>query len=275
MPRIISRASFVCHHYIAAMREWVKGEFGAFPATHWSLVARAADAATGREALDALLRQYLPALRARLVVERGIHPDKTEDLLQGFIADKILERELLARADQTLGRFRSFILTSLDRYLVDQSRSALTQRNNPCQGPMLALSEVGDFAPTGGRRRFQDGFDQAWGKQVIAEAIDRMRKECEGLGRSDLWGVFQARVLGPTIDGAPAMPYDDLVRQFGFSSPEQASNVLVTAKRMFARMFRAVVAECAQDGPDAEAELTELRVALAGGSAGGRMIPRI
>ena len=260
------------------MREWVNGEFGVFPATHWSLVARAvsaADVAAGREALEALLRQYLPALRARLVVERRIHPEKAEDLLQGFIADKVLEKELLARADRKLGRFRSFILTSLDRYLVDQSRTALAQRNNPCGGPMLALSEVADFARPPGRRRLQDGFDQAWGKQVIAEAINRMREECTGLRRCDLWEVFQARVLGPAIDDTPPLPYDELVRQFGFSSPEQASNVLVTAKRMFARMLRAVVSEYAGEEADVEEELAELRVALAGDGASERMIPRI
>jgi hypothetical protein len=45
-------------------------------------------------------------------------------------------------------------------------------------------------------------------------------------------------------------------------SPEQASNVLITAKRMFARALRSVVAKYADAG-DVETEIRDLKSILA------------
>src|SRR5437762_6995431 len=91
-----------------------------FPETSWTEVERAgAEGADGpRDALGGLLRRYMPALRARLVIEKGIQADAAGDLLNGFLADKVLERDLVARADRSRGRFRTFLLTALDRYVV-------------------------------------------------------------------------------------------------------------------------------------------------------------
>jgi hypothetical protein len=50
---------------------------GRFPTTHWSLVARAGQDGgdARREALDQLLRRYLPALRAHLIFGRRMPPE--------------------------------------------------------------------------------------------------------------------------------------------------------------------------------------------------------
>ena len=54
----------------------------------------------------------------------------------------------------------------------------------------------------------------------------------------DIWGVFEARVLGPLFQNAEPVPYEQIVARFGFKSPAQASNVLVSARRMFERVLR-------------------------------------
>src|SRR5437763_498542 len=97
-----------------------------FPETSWTAIGEVwAEGPNGpRHALGALLKRYMPALRARLVIEKGIAPDKAGDLLSGFTADKILERNLISRADRSRGRFRTFLLTALDRYVVDEHRAA-------------------------------------------------------------------------------------------------------------------------------------------------------
>src|SRR5947208_800763 len=104
----------------------------AFPVTAWSLVARAASATPEERsaALEALLRRYLPALRVRLVVDKRIENHKAEDLLQEFVTHKILEQDLIALADRAKGRFRTFVLTALDRYLIDQSRFELAAKRS-------------------------------------------------------------------------------------------------------------------------------------------------
>ena len=69
-----------------------------FPTTHWSLVGRAAQDASEakRRALDELLARYQPALRAHLIYGKRLQPEDAEDLLQEFVACKILASELFA-----------------------------------------------------------------------------------------------------------------------------------------------------------------------------------
>ena len=57
---------------------------GAFPATAWSLVGRAGSATPAERsaALEALLKRYLPALRARLVLEKGLREAEADDVAQ-------------------------------------------------------------------------------------------------------------------------------------------------------------------------------------------------
>ena len=68
-----------------------------------------------REALGVLLRRYVPALRAHLVVQKRVPRDAAADLIQGFVCDKVVEQGLLAGADRCKGKFRSFLRTALDR----------------------------------------------------------------------------------------------------------------------------------------------------------------
>jgi len=82
---------------------------GAFPTTHWSLVCRAGqdDQQAKRDALDQLLACSLPAMRAHLVYAKRLAPADADDVVQDFVAEKILQRDLLGRADQRLGRLRT------------------------------------------------------------------------------------------------------------------------------------------------------------------------
>ena len=92
-----------------------------------------------------------------------------------------------------------------------------------------------------------------------------MRQRCEAQDRNDLWGLFQSRLMDPILSGSEPAEYRELVERFGLKSPAHASNVLITAKRMFARTLRAVVAEYCQDDQEIESEIEELRQILARG----------
>src|SRR5687768_13319011 len=232
-----------------------------FPSTHWSLVGRAggaagADAGVAREALADLLRRYLPALKVYLARKRGMRSEGAEDLLQSFVGQKVLDGRFVAAADAGRGRFRSFLLTALDHFLIDQAR------REQARGRNVALDDAGPAGEGPAAAEAPDAFDVAWGRQVIDETLRRMREQCEAGGRADLWGLFDARVVGPTLRGEPAPAYEQLVARFGFDSPTQASNALVTAKRMFERSLRAVVMEYAGCDASVEGELRDLREVL-------------
>jgi DNA-directed RNA polymerase specialized sigma24 family protein len=232
-----------------------------FPTTSWSLVALAGqDEQTRREALGELLTRYMPALRAHLVQSKGLAPDRADDLIQDFVTAKILERDLISRADHQRGKFRTFLLTALDRFLLNRLRDQGAKKRSASAAAEPLGERDGRLAagpsPT-------DAFDLAWARSVLGEALGRMRTHCEASGRTDVWGVFECRVLGPILEGTEPPDYRELVRRFGFQSPSQASNLLATAKRTFARTLRAVVGEYAGTEEEIEEELGQLREILA------------
>src|SRR5690242_7649392 len=95
-------------------------EVGGFPTTHWSLVDRASheDPEVRRQGITELLKRYAPALRSVLKFYH-VAPSDSEDLLQGFICDRVIQQNILSWADQARGRFRSFIFTSLRNYMLN------------------------------------------------------------------------------------------------------------------------------------------------------------
>ncbi|HEY7088351.1 MAG TPA: hypothetical protein VH518_09705 [Tepidisphaeraceae bacterium] len=243
-----------------------------FPATHWSLVERASQTgAAGREALATLLHRYLPALRAHLVVEKRMALERVDDLLQSFVADKIIEKNLLEHARRSKGKFRSFLLVTLNRYVISSHRSETAAKRSPGQGTAEIKEldrELGVAADPA------DQFNVAWARELIAEALRRMQAECAKSQRQDLWKVFEGRVLWPAFEGRDAMDYVDLVRELGLQTPLQACGLLTTAKRMFARNLRAVAGEYAGAENAVDAEISDLRKHLAKGGAESGRPPR-
>ena len=232
-----------------------------FPSTQWSLVDRAAagDTSARQRALGDLLTRYLPALRAHLVVKKRINREKADDLLQGFITSKVLEQGLIARADPDKGRFRALLLTSLNHYVIDVHRQ---QAGTP---PAFSLSDSDRLPPSGDSDAGSDVFDVAWAREMLADVLRRMRTECDQNRRPDIWGIFNCRIVGPILENAKTLPYEQLVRRFGFRSPTQAANALVTAKRMFIRILRTVIGEYASESA-VDAEIRDLHQILARGT---------
>ena len=129
---------------------------------------------------------------------------------------------------------------------------------------IVSLPEDGDVKPATPSAR--DAVDVAWAREVMGNAIRHMRVECESSRRMDVCGVFEARVLRPTLGGASPVPYSALVKEDGLRTPLQAANLLTTAKRKFLRALRAVVREHVRDEARVEAEISELRAVLAAGA---------
>jgi DNA-directed RNA polymerase specialized sigma24 family protein len=235
---------------------------GRFPTTHWSLVGRAGQDAleSKRQALGELLSRYLSALQAHLVYGKRLKPEDADDLLQEFVATKILEKQLIGRADAECGKFRTFLLTALDRFLIDRHREARAGKRSPGKDRLQTLDDGAEPIQADGP---PDSFDLAWARNVIDQTVQMMRAQCDAASRSDVWGVFECRLLDPLLRDVEPVDYDELVRRYGLQSPSQASNLLMTAKRTFARVLHTVVGEYARSDDEIEAEIRELMEILA------------
>ena len=99
-----------------------------FATTHWSLILAAGDASSPRAqaALEALCRAYWYPLYA-YVRRKGYAAEDAQDLTQEFFA-RLLARNYLSVADRNKGKFRSFLLGSLEHFLARQWTNAHAQK---------------------------------------------------------------------------------------------------------------------------------------------------
>lgn len=210
-------------------------------------------------ALGALVSQYQPALKQYLRSRFGVDAPTADDLVQGFLVDKVLRRDLISRAAKRRGRFRTFLLTAINRYAIDCFRRDGAAKRIPRE-KLTAFQETVQWdervpePPPGAEE-----FDNAFVRQVLASAVHRLHEHCRRRGQHEVWTVFYHRVLAPTLGAAEAKPYEDLVAELGLESDVEARNRLVTAKRIFKRELKAVVADYSNDSEEANEELSELR----------------
>src|SRR5262249_29217021 len=102
--------------------DWLGTPTGSFPMTCWSLVVGASDRAgpAAREALATLCRAYWYPVYA-FVRRKGYDPDDAQDLTQAYFA-RLPEKGVIAAADRRKGRFRAFLRTDCQHFLIDQYR---------------------------------------------------------------------------------------------------------------------------------------------------------
>jgi RNA polymerase sigma-70 factor (ECF subfamily) len=189
-------------------------------------------------------------------MRRSVDRDQIDDVLQGFISGKVLESDLVGRADRTKGKFRSLLLTALDRYVISVRRQQQTQKRGANR---TAALEAEDEQSLGSPAQSADAFDVAWARQVLRETLARMQRQCESDGRPDVWGVFETRVLKPSMEGSTPPSYEQIVQQWSYRAPTQMWNAVRTGKQIFARTLRDVIAEYADSDEHVETELRDLR----------------
>ncbi|MEM7391970.1 MAG: hypothetical protein AAF492_06435 [Verrucomicrobiota bacterium] len=229
--------------------------------TEWTVVDEAAKISTeaGINALDSLLLRYLPALKTWLVYVKKQPGHLAEEYIQSFVARKVLEGDLLSRADRNKGRFRTYLLTSFDRFIQNELRRDRTRKRLP-EGGFVHMDEAQDAATD--ESQPSQVFDVAWAQGIMNRAMEEVREDCKKRGREHFWRVFESRVVNPILHNDEVPSYTELMQQTGFSSPMQASNALVTVKRMFARSIRRVIGEYANGPRRVDEELHELRQIL-------------
>src|SRR5215831_11879844 len=139
-----------------------------FPTTCWSLVLGAGDRAgpEAREALATLCRAYWYPIYA-FIRRKGYDPDDAQDLTQAYFA-RLLEKGVIAAADRSKGRFRAFLRTDCQHFLIDQYRRRRAQHGG-------AVPVSIDTRDAEGRYRFEPAdevtpdrlFDRAWAMSLL------------------------------------------------------------------------------------------------------------
>jgi len=219
-----------------------------FPRTDWADLGKAAAAEPAP--LDRLVKLYWQPLKIYLLATFPALHNQAEVLLQNFAEDKLLQEGWLRKADQSRGRFRDFLKISLRNFILDRLNRA------EAKNPPLSLDELEQELPEA--ETVSEAFDLEWARTVLGETLRRMEADCRRPGedqprRSFIWEMFRIRLLEPVYHGAAQVPYDQLIAKFKLKSPMDASNMLLSGKRIFKAHLDKVIREYA--GQDAAAAL--------------------
>lgn len=224
-----------------------------FPRTDWSELGKAAQADEAR--LDKLIRLYWQPLRIYLAASFPSLKDQADLFLQEFAEDKILKQGWLQRADRGRGHFRDFLKVSLRNFVLDRLNRAEAKH------PPVSLDELEYDVPE--PQATSEAFDLTWVRTVLAETLRRMEEDCKDPSaiqprRTHIWEMFRIRLLEPIFNDAPQPPYEELIERFNLKSPTDASNLLLSAKRIFKAHLTRVIKEYAGQDAATAAEIEAL-----------------
>ena len=230
-----------------------------FPTTRWSLVTQArGENVDAREALEHLCRAYRQPVLA--MVRRYNHSrEEAEDLTQSFFT-KFLEHGYHAVADPERGRFRTFLMTAIQRFLSNASAYAHAAKRDGGNAVSLDPTISGLNLATPEHESPERVFERAWARTVLDRAMERLRAEAAGAGKGELFaGLKEFLTEAPAADN-----YAVVAANLGM----RPNTVAVAVHRLRTRLrelVRVELAETVASEEDADEEFRALRSVLEGG----------
>jgi len=231
---------------------------GAFQTTCWTQImdARTSDEERERLVVESLLSRYWKPVYCYLRY-KGNANDQAKDLTQGFFVEIVLQRHLFQQADPEKGKFRSFLLTALGRFVIDQHRHDSARRPS---GPMVALDELDQSRvsakPPG--ETPEECFNQVWIADLLEQVVRDVKKECY---RTDIklhWQVFEERILLPILKRSKPPSLPALCEKHHIKNERLASNMIITVKRRLKKALERHMQQMGDGSPELSEQVEEL-----------------
>ena len=221
-----------------------------FVTTHWSVVLAARDGVSPQaaQALERLCRTYWFPLYA-YVRRQGHGAPDAQDLVQGFFA-RLLQGNFLENVGPQKGKFRSFLLASLNHFLSDEWDKARAQKRGG--GQMLislddANAEELYLAEPDSHLTAEEMFEQRWALTLLAQALAQLREEFAAAGKKREFDHLKIFLSTLTGDGG----YDAAAAELEMP----VATIAVKVHRLRQRYSELIRAEIAQTvGSPAEIE---------------------
>jgi len=237
--------------------------------THWSVVDDFAQKETTpdrqRAALTRLCSDYWPPLY-RFVRQRGYSRHDAQDLTQGFFA-YLIEKRAYATPDRSKGKFRTFLLMLLKRYLsAARGHQTCQKRGGGCEMVFLdgakldVLERASDDALLIGAPLDEERlFEWNWAAALVSRAMENLRAEYS-IG-------CKARVLAelrPFLTGGVGLPSQEEVATRLGVPLETLRSHLFRLRSRYRALLRAEVLRTVAHEKDVDEELRYLcRVLIA------------
>jgi RNA polymerase sigma-70 factor (ECF subfamily) len=233
-----------------------------FTTTHWSVVLAAGDGSSPRahEALEDLCRSYWYPLYA-YVRRHGYSPEDAQDLTQEFFA-RFLENNSLSHARRERGRFRNFLLTSLQNFLSHEWERGQAQK----RGGGRRLLPWDELTPEIRYRAEADSeaapdrvFEERWASTLFQQALTRLRQEFVAAGKGKQFDELKVFLSAEAADG----DYDSVATRLNMT-PKSVAVAVHRLRKRYGDMVRQEIANTVSSPAEIEDEMRHL-IELVGG----------
>jgi RNA polymerase sigma-70 factor (ECF subfamily) len=191
----------------------------------------------------------------------GYAQHDAQDLTQEFFA-RLLGKNVFADADESRGRFRSYLLASLKHFLANEWDKARAQKRGGGHVPIPidpTAAETGCVFEPADPTTAEKIYERRWALTMLDQVLRRLRREYVETGRETLF-----EQLKPTlIEASRSVRYAEIAGALGTS--EGAVKVAVFRLRQrYREVLRAQIADTVAGPAEVEDELRSLFAALAG-----------
>jgi DNA-directed RNA polymerase specialized sigma24 family protein len=233
-----------------------------FQTTHWTLVLQAGqgESSVSREkALSQFCESYWPPLYAFLR-HRRYAPADAQDLVQAFFVH-LLEKNILEYADREKGRLRTFLLSSLQNFLINEHERATTLKRG---GNFRILSldeflpEIEATMPAAAHLDDTSCYDLAWATSVVTRAWQNLADALHAEGKTQSLQHLKPFVAG----GAHSLPNQEEVAQTIGVPVATLRTWISRLRQRYRDALRAEVASTLANPDDVEDELKYLHQVL-------------
>ena len=192
---------------------------------------------------------------------RGHSPEDAQDLTQSFFLH-LLDHKALGQVSPLKGKFRSFLLASLQNYLSDEAdRARCLKRGGNIEFVPLGMSFVEDRY----RRAPLDFltadkvFDARWAMILMNEAMDRLRKEYGGQGKTSVFETLKPFI--DPINSKAALSYEQVADTLRVPVGS-VKKLIFRLRKRYASLLREEVARTVSDSREVDEEIHSLCEAL-------------
>ncbi len=235
------------------------GTTEAFLTTQWSLIQDIRQREDRDRALiGTLLEKYWKPVYCYLR-RKGYPNEQAKDLTQGFFHEIVLNKNLVQRADQAKGKFRSFLLHALNQYVINENERQSAQKRIP-PGGLVPIDTIDPAAipESAGPLDPEESYHYAWLASLLDEVLREVEASCLRDGLETHWKVFQERVVEPILRNTRPASLTELRERYGIEDEKKASNMAVTVKRRFQVALKEHVRRTVLTDDQIGAEMEEL-----------------
>jgi RNA polymerase sigma-70 factor (ECF subfamily) len=215
-----------------------------------------------RVIINSFLKKYWKPVYCYLRRKR-YDKESAKDLTQGFFHEIVLGHNLINQADQAKGRFRTFLLTALDRYITNVYRRETAQKRTP-KNPMVRLepANLPTLPAEHAEAEPEQIFNYIWASNLLDEVLSEVKDEYCSTGKANHWEIFNAKIVIPIFENTKPPSLAEICKEYGIKRQSQVSNMIVTVKRRFRTALRRHMRQFVQSDLEVEEEFRDLHKIL-------------